>query len=111
MGATFDKVFNFGDQLPLEAHGRGGTDFDSALQYISRYLGNHETEPDAVVIYTDGGAPAVSPEFQLPPEIPVIWCVTRDGSAEHLRNANYGNVIICGLTESREWKDQQENNS
>jgi len=106
--ATFDQVYRHGDTLPAEAHGRGGTDFDEAFKYIWKYLGNGETEPDAVVVYTDGGAPAVKPEFQLPPEIPVIWCVTSDGAGEHLAQAGYGEVIVCDADQNRMWQHQKE---
>lgn len=105
---TFDKLFKHGDQLPNEAHGRGGTDFDGAHRHIWKYLTSDETAPDVVIIYTDGGAPVVSQDLWLPPEIPVIWCVTSDGAAEHLAAAGYGDVIICSEDQNEMWKHQKE---
>lgn len=104
----FDKLFKHGDKLPAEAHGRGGTDFDGAHRYLwEHYLGNDAVAPDCVVIFTDGGAPAVSPDLWLP-EIPVIWCVTHDGSAGHLREAGYGDVIVCSEDQNEMWKHMKE---
>lgn len=94
-GVHVDRVFKQGDAIPADAHGRGGTDFDAVFQYMQKYVHDEETAPDFVVIFTDGGAPAVRPENYLPPEIPIIWCITPDGSGGHLKEAKYGEVIVC----------------
>ena len=109
--ATFDHTYVHGDELPNEAHGRGGTDFDAAFKYILKDWGKGDNEPDAVIVFTDGGAPAVNMENWLPPEIPVIWCVTREGAGNHLEAAGYGEVIICDESQNKAWKEAHEDNN
>lgn len=103
-----DVVYKNGDKISTEITGRGGTDFSVAFDYMKRYLGNSETEPDAVIVFTDGGAPAVNIQDQLPPETPVIWCITPDGSGRHLHNAGYGEVIVCDPDQSKMWQFEHE---
>lgn len=104
---TFDKVFTKGQKLPNEAWGRGGTDFNGAFEHVWKYIGNAKTQPDVVVVYTDGGAPAIDPKWQLPAEIPVIWCVTHDGCAQSILRGGYGEVIVCSKDQTEMWKHQQ----
>lgn len=62
-------------------HGRGGTDLRPPFE--ARFLAM--IRPDVVVYFTDGEGPA--PDH--PPPIPVIWCLTPDGS----RPAAWGREI------------------
>ena len=55
-------------RLRKSAFGRGGTDFDPAVQYINKNL----THCDGVVYLTDGYCPA--PETKC--KLPLIWLVT-----------------------------------
>lgn len=101
----YDKVFVTGQEITPEVHGRGGTDFNAYFDYMSQYVGNDETAPDIVIVYTDGYAPAVDEQFHLPYEIPVIWLVSRGGAADHLRKGNYGEIIHCTNDHNKMWKD------
>jgi predicted metal-dependent peptidase len=99
-----DRVFRHGDKLPTNLNGRGGTDFNVAFEHMQQYLGNAETEPDIVIVFTDGGAPVIPPALHLPPEIPVIWCISPHGDGQHLDAANYGEVIMCDSNQNEMWK-------
>lgn len=101
----FDKVFRSGEELPKEMLGRGGTDFDEYFRHMGKYVGNDETAPDIVIVYTDGYAPGVAPQFRLPPEVPVIWLLTPRHSAEQLKN--YGEVIVCDKSQNDMWQHQK----
>ena len=56
------------DRLKKSAYGRGGTDFDPAVQYINKNL----THCDGVVYLTDGWCPVPQTKCKLP----LIWVVT-----------------------------------
>ena len=56
------------NRLRNAAHGRGGTDFDPAVQYINKNL----THCDGVVYLTDGWCPVPQTKCRLP----LIWIVT-----------------------------------
>jgi predicted metal-dependent peptidase len=88
-----DVLLNSGDEIPAATMGRGGTDFDAYFTYMRQYTEDASTTPDIVIVYTDGYAPAVSRDNQLPHEIPVLWLMT----PEHARDFNdgYGEIIIC----------------
>jgi predicted metal-dependent peptidase len=59
-----------------ELRGRGGTDFNKAFER-AKELAKKGTI-DALIIYTDGYAPA--PELELrPQDIPTLWCLTEGG--------------------------------
>lgn len=87
-----DEVLHTGDVFPQEAHGRGGTDFNHYFEYMSQYVGDEDTAPDLVIVYTDGYAPGVTPEFQLPSDVPVIWLLTPTGTESSV--GDYGEVIV-----------------
>lgn len=101
----FDKVLHTGDKAPREVVGRGGTDFDAYLEYMMQYVGNEETEPDIVIIQTDGICPAPQPQYWLPPEIPVIWLVSHGGTASYLQKGSYGEVIFCDPEQTQSYDD------
>jgi predicted metal-dependent peptidase len=103
---NFDKVFRSGEELPKEVYGRGGTDFNEYFRYMGKYLGNDETAPDLVIVYTDGYAPGVLPENQFPTDVPVIWLVTKQHAVESLKD--YGEVIVCDPEQNETWKYANE---
>lgn len=73
-------------RLRKAAHGRGGTDFDPAVQYINTNL----THCDGVVYLTDGWCPVPQTECRLP----LIWIVTEaenfEGKPKVMCNPNKG---------------------
>lgn len=101
----FDEVFHSGQELPKEAYGRGGTDFNEYFRYMWQYMGNDETAPDLVIVYTDGWAPAVDPDNRLPPETPVIWLVTKHHASQSLEG--YGEIIVADPDHNDTWKYQK----
>lgn len=88
-----DLLLKPGDEIPLTAVGRGGTDFDEYFKYMSRYVYEDSSRPDIVIVYTDGYAPAVTEENRLPLDIPIIWLVTPQHNAAELEG--YGEIIVC----------------
>jgi hypothetical protein len=70
-----------------------------------QYMGNDETAPDLVIVYTDGWAPAVDPDNRLPPETPVIWLVTKDHASQSLEG--YGEIIVADPDHNDTWKYQK----
>lgn len=102
---NFDRVFRSGEELPKEVYGRGGTDFNEYFRYMGQYLGNDETAPDLVIVYTDGYAPGVLPENQFPTDVPVIWLVTKQHASEYLKD--YGEIIVCDPEQNETWKYAQ----
>ena len=87
-----DLLLHPGDKIPTNIVGRGGTDFDAPFEHLLQYYGNESTEPDVIVIHTDGYAPPVSEENRPPPHIPVIWLVT----PQHASNFDgLGEIIVC----------------
>lgn len=98
-----DQLYVSGQVINPAIHGRGGTDFDAYFEYMWKYVGNDEVAPDIVIVYTDGWAPGVNERYWLPPEIPVIWLVTRDGAVGTLKEKGYGEVIICSADQNEMW--------
>lgn len=87
-----DLLLRPGDKIPTNIMGRGGTDFDAPFAHLLQYYGNESTEPDIIIIHTDGYAPSVSAENRPPPHIPVIWLVT----PQHASNFDdLGEIIVC----------------
>lgn len=101
----FDQVYTSGQELPKEAYGRGGTDFNAYFRYMWQYIGNDETAPDLVIVYTDGWAPAVHDEYRLPLETPVIWLVTKNHASQSLQG--YGEIIVADPDHNDTWKYQK----
>ena len=62
---------------PAGIHGRGGTRFEPLLQWLHTL----RWEPDACLYLTDGHSPA---PITRPP-CPLLWVLTRHGTAENLR--------------------------
>lgn len=89
----FDVVLKTGDDIPGQMVGRGGTDFDAYFVHMRQYLDDSAKAPDLVVVYTDGYAPPVHVDNRLPIDIPVIWLVTPEHSADFAEG--YGEVIVC----------------
>jgi predicted metal-dependent peptidase len=100
----FDQVFKSGDKLPNEAFGRGGTDFDTYFVHMSQYLNNDDTAPDMVIVATDGYAPAVRQENQLPSDVPVVWLLTPRGSDQYIKD--YGTVIVCDPAHNKTYEEK-----
>ncbi len=87
-----DLLLRPGDKVPTNIMGRGGTDFDAPFHHLLQYYGNESTEPDIIVVHTDGYAPPVSEENRPPLHIPVIWLVT----PQHASNFDgLGEIIVC----------------
>lgn len=87
-----DLLLHPGDKIPTNVMGRGGTDFDAPFEHLLQYYGNESTEPDIIIIHTDGYAPPVSEENRPPIHIPVIWLVT----PQHASNFDgLGEIIVC----------------
>jgi len=102
----FDEVFRSGEELPKEVHGRGGTDFNEYFRYMGKYLGNDETAPDLVIVYTDGYAPGVHPDNRFPSDVPVIWLVTKQHAVDYIRG--YGEIIVCDANQNAMWRYAHE---
>ena len=98
----FDQLFHSGDEIPSEVIGRGGTDFNAYFEYMAQYIRDDDTCPDLVIVYTDGYAPDIAPEYRLPPEIPVIWLVTPHSRLPE----NYGEVIVCDPSQNELYKEE-----
>lgn len=88
-----DVLLRQGDEIPKEAIGRGGTDFDEYFRYMKKYVDDSSLAPDLVIVYTDGYAPAVALENRLPSEIPLIWLMTPGYALDF--NEGYGEILVC----------------
>lgn len=87
-----DLLLRPGDKIPTNIMGRGGTNFDAPFEHLLQYYNNEATEPDIIIIHTDGFAPPVAEENRPPSHIPVIWLVT----PKHASNFDgLGEVIVC----------------
>lgn len=64
------NTYNYKGKPPNEIHGRGGTDFNEVIAY-----GNTEYRPDALIYFTDGGAPAPD----VAPRYPILWIISSNG--------------------------------
>jgi predicted metal-dependent peptidase len=69
----------------IQIHGRGGTDFDDALQRAEKL----KPRPDIIIYFTDGDGAAQ----HKPRGIEVIWCVV-PSYYNRKPNANFGHVVI-----------------
>ena len=82
--AAVQHVWEYRGKLPSVLHGRGGTAFDPAFQWMRE---QRSTRWDGCIYLTDGGAPAP----RIKPPCKLMWIVTHDGLVgEHLR---YGRTI------------------
>lgn len=97
-----DVLLHSGDEIPKEAVGRGGTDFDAYFIHMQQYVKEDDKAPDIVVVYTDGYAPAVDIKNRLPTEIPVVWLVTPNHSAHFAEG--YGEIIVCDPSHNDRYK-------
>lgn len=77
---TYNSIDNPLDCAQMEFNGFGGTQ----LQPIFDYVKQNEIDGSCIVVLTDG---YVSDNFtaENAPELPVLWCVTKDGSTEKLK--------------------------
>lgn len=100
----YDRLFTSGEEIIPEVKGRGGTDFDAYFEYMAQYVGNDDVAPDLIVVYTDGWAPGVHEQYRLPPEIPVVWLVTKNGAVNSLKEAGYGDIIVCDPDQNEMWQ-------
>ena len=97
-----DEVYRSGDTIPCDVKGRGGTDFNEYFRYMGQYFGNDETEPDLIIVYTDGYAPKVERQNRLPYETPLIWLLTKEHATSHIDG--YGEAIVCDPMHNQERK-------
>lgn len=82
--AAVQHVWEYRGKLPSVLHGRGGTAFDPAFQWMRQ---QRSVRWDGCIYLTDGGAAAPS----LKPPCKLMWVVTHDGRVgEHLR---YGRTV------------------
>lgn len=65
--------YDYKGKAPSIVHGRGGTDFNAPMQYA-----NEVYQPDAIVYFSDGEAPA--PE--IPTRAPILWLICEQGISE-----------------------------
>ncbi|MEN7548579.1 VWA-like domain-containing protein [Rapidithrix thailandica] len=74
---NIQKIYPFKGEIPDTVSGRGGTDFNAPIE-----LANEKLRPDAVIYFTDGGAPA--PEVK--PRMPILWVLSsgKMNSGAHL---------------------------
>lgn len=82
--AKVHRTYPYKGETPTAPKGGGGTQFDPALRWVR--------EPrngpfDACIYLTDGEAP----DPAVRPRCPMLWVVTADGDADHLRE--HGRVI------------------
>jgi predicted metal-dependent peptidase len=64
-------VYSYRPLVPVQAHGRGGTDLRPPLE--PAFLRRHRA--DLAIYFTDGDGPAPD----RPPRTPLIWCLTPGG--------------------------------
>jgi hypothetical protein len=67
------EKYTVSDALDIKPHGGGGTAFSP----VFRYMVDHNIKPVAVVFLTD----LCCNDFGTPPDCPVLWVSTEDGSA------------------------------
>jgi predicted metal-dependent peptidase len=77
---TYSSIDNPLDCAKMEFNGFGGT----MLQPIFDYVKENEVDGSCIVVLTDG---YVTDHFDAAnaPELPVLWCVTKDGSTDALK--------------------------
>jgi predicted metal-dependent peptidase len=93
--ARFDRVYTGNQNLPREAHGRGGTDFDAYFRYMKRYVDDLSKRPDLIIVATDGGCSPVSLHLRFD-GIPLVWLLTvgpDSYESKAIKQSNYGEII------------------
>ena len=70
--AEVQRAYAYRGEPPVEARGRGGTNFDPALRYA-----NTTWRADAIVYFTDGHGPSPT----VAPRARVLWVLTSAGRA------------------------------
>lgn len=74
---TNEDPYDF-EHEKFEMHGFGGTELTPGLQYFE----NNEIDIDCIVCLTDGYFGSIPKNDQ--PQLPVLWCVTKDGTTESI---------------------------
>lgn len=64
------KIYRYNGIPPKIIHGRGGTAFEEPIIYA-----NEKLQPDCIVYFTDGYAPAPSTKTRFP----ILWMITKNG--------------------------------
>ncbi|MDW7693304.1 VWA-like domain-containing protein [Flammeovirgaceae bacterium SG7u.111] len=64
------NVYEYRGKTPEFIMGRGGTDFNAPIEY-----GNKVFQPDGLIYFTDGYAPAPTHMSRFP----ILWVISRDG--------------------------------
>lgn len=74
---AISKTWDYKGKLPEVIGGRGGTEFDPAIEYANRY-----NKQSVIVYFTDGYAnpPRVASKSKI------IWCISRGGISQPLAN-------------------------
>jgi len=68
--AQITNIFKYDGSKEIQITGRGGTDFQPAIDYFNQHIQTYNT----LVFFTDGYAPAPTP-----PKRPMLWVMTSDG--------------------------------
>ena len=70
----------------IDYHGRGGTNFIPAFEYIQKHL----PRTNLVAVFTDGDGPAPK---KAPRGFETVWCIVRTPRAR--KPAHWGQTIVC----------------
>lgn len=70
----------------IEYHGRGGTNFTPAFDYLRR----KHPRVNLAIYFTDGDGRAPQ---RKPPGVEVIWCIVRTPHAR--KPARWGHIVVC----------------
>ena len=71
--AKITNIFKYKGNKEIAITGRGGTDFQPAIDYFNQHIQTYNT----LVFFTDGYAPAPTP-----PKRPMLWVMTKDGETK-----------------------------
>ncbi len=71
--AQITNIFKYDGSKEIQITGRGGTDFQPAIDYFNAHTQVYNT----LVFFTDGYAPAPTP-----PKRPMLWVITSDGETK-----------------------------
>jgi predicted metal-dependent peptidase len=71
--AKITNIFKYKGDKEIAITGRGGTDFQPAIDYFNKNIQTYNT----LVFFTDGYAPAPTP-----PKRPMLWVMTSDGETK-----------------------------
>ena len=71
--AKITNIFKYKGDKEIAITGRGGTDFQPAIDYFNQHIQTYNT----LVFFTDGYAPAPTP-----PKRPMLWVMTKDGETK-----------------------------